>query len=301
VRGIETHVKKKILLFPVYVIHYWLVLWNKIFEFLHIMVYVSEFLKVIVRAIIYSIVKLVHGVVVEGKENLPKKGPLIIACNHQSYLDPPLIGTVGPRDLTFVSKIENFLIPILGPLIELGGVVRINRRGGEGVLDAIEKVLRGGSKIVFYPEGTIPGEEALGRSSIQRETGLLRGHTGVMRLALATGAVIVPCGISGTSNALPPEAIPNGKMFPMLRFGKRIKIKFGKPISYESCNLNEVSKEKVRELTDRLMEEIAKLVDTSMSFPPINVPVTDEDYKKIAEFEKYWGIGPARGEKFAKS
>ena len=287
---------KKIILVPVYLIHYWLVLWNKIFDWLHIKIPVRDFLKIIVRALFYAIFKIAHRVRVEGKENLARNGPFIIACNHQSYLDPPLIGTVGPRDLTFISKLENFDVPILGPLIDLGGAVRINRRGGEGVLDAIEKILRGGGKIVFYPEGTIPGEEAIGRSSIEKETGLLHGHTGAIRLALATGASIIPCGISGTSNALPPEAIPNGKMFPMLRFGKRIKVKFGKPIEYERHDLNEVTKEKVRELTDQLMLEISKLVDTSMSFPPIHVPVSDEDYKKITEFEKYWGIGPVRGE-----
>jgi 1-acyl-sn-glycerol-3-phosphate acyltransferase len=297
----EINVKKRLIMLFVYSIHYSLVGLNKLIGLLGVRAFVGKAVVIAGRALVYSLYKVGAKLVVEGYENVPKKGPAIIACNHQSYTDAPLIGTFGPRSIVHTSKIENFHVPILGPLLELTGVVPLAKRGGEGALSAVENILRAGGIIAIFPEGTIPGGRAVARSSIERETGLLRGRTGAVRLALSTGSVIVPCGLSGTSNALPPEAVPNRKMRPMLRFGKRIRVKFGRPISYERCDPDRVPREHIKELTNRMMKEISRLVDFSLSFPPYSVPLSDEDYKGIIEFEREWGVGPARNKNFVKA
>ena len=122
-----------------------------------------------------------------GLERIPPEGPVVLAISHTNFLDPVLAMAVCPRPVESVSKIENFQLFILGPLIRLYGVIPI-RRGEvdrEALSGAVE-VLRRGQVLIIAPEGT--------RSGVGR---LQKGRGGLAYIAARTGALIIPVGITG--------------------------------------------------------------------------------------------------------
>ncbi|MGQ9631777.1 MAG: lysophospholipid acyltransferase family protein [bacterium] len=210
---------------------------------------------VFLKAIVRLALALYFRVRIEGSGNVPDRGPVILAANHASFLDPLVLGAFLRRRIRFMSRKENFDIPVLRKLIELGGAVPVDRKGGGEGLEPFFDLLRGGEAVAIFPEGAIPGFDAPYEDILQ-ETGLLKGHTGMIRLALGTGSPIVPVGIRGTREALPPEAIPKRERSPFPR-PRRISIRFGKPISFE---VEKVDYNTLRRLTDSVMEEISRLV-----------------------------------------
>ncbi len=124
---------------------------------------------------------------VTGLENVPRSGPLIVAINHSSFLDPLMAGAFIPRDIVMMSKIENLRLPVLGIIVKLYGAFPIRR--GEADVQAMRKaleVLRGGGALLMAPEGT--------RSQDGR---LQPGHDGTALIALRTGARVLPVSIWG--------------------------------------------------------------------------------------------------------
>jgi len=160
---------------------------------------------------------------INGLEHLPASGPVILAANHTSFVDSPLLMFCLPRRVWFLGKAEymdswrtRHLFPAVGMIpIERGG-----RRGALSALRAALGVLEHGQAIGIYPEGT--------RS---RDGKLHRGHTGLGWLALRSGAPIVPVGIQGTAEVQPPDAalfklagdchIAIGREIPMSRYPGR--------------------------------------------------------------------------------
>ena len=121
---------------------------------------------------------------VEGRENLPARGPVILASNHRSFLDSIFLPLVVRRRVTFVAKAEYFDDPKTAWFFRASGQIPIRREGGsasERALASATEVLRAGGVFGIYPEGTRT-----------RDGFLHRGHTGVARLSLRTGAPIVP-------------------------------------------------------------------------------------------------------------
>lgn len=259
-------------------------LFVKVITFLGIRKPVSSALLFISKVILMFFHLIYFRLTIHGHHHIPKKGGVIIAANHQSYLDPPLVGLSILRKIAFVSKKENFEIPILGPLIELGGSYPIDRKGDEEALNFFADLLKKGHVVVIFPEGTIPAEEDKLRSDVEPITGLLKGKTGAIRLALKTRVPIVPLGISGSGKALCPEAVPKGERLPIPRPVK-ITMRFG-----EAFNLSEyynipLGREHLRKLSDQLMVRISRLVDHSRNFIPYTVPVSEETYKIFRAFE----------------
>jgi len=135
---------------------------------------------------------------IEGREHVPTEGPAIFCPNHTSVLDSFFLPLALPRRITYVGKAEymdswktKYLFPALG-------MIPIDRSGGsatERALNAAARVLEAGEYFGIYPEGT--------RS---RDGRLHRGHTGPARLALRTGAPIIPVGIRGSREVMPPDA-----------------------------------------------------------------------------------------------
>jgi len=205
----------------------------------------------------------------EGTELVPASGGVIFAINHQSWNDVQVVGATAPRRLRFLAKAEFIDWPILRHLIALSDSPFI-RRGGdkEGMSQAVE-ALRAGKALAIFPEGTIPGEEDVGRHEVEPDTGLLRGHTGAVRLAAAAGVPIVPVGVTGTGASFPPEVYPR---LELLEAPKKVPVtvRYGEPLSFDG--LADATHEELRAATKRLMLAISDLIDHARGYVPIEVP-----------------------------
>ncbi|MFH1130619.1 MAG: alpha/beta fold hydrolase [Pseudomonadota bacterium] len=224
--------------------------------------------------ILRSNFKLLNDFEVEGAENVPATGGVLLASNHQSWLDVQVLGVSCPRRVHFIAKSEFENWPILRHLVKFSESVFVRRGGDDAALECITEALRMGWALAIYPEGTIPGEEDVPRRAVNRKTGLLPGHTGVARLALSANVPIVPVGVSGTGRAFPPEIYPRLELI-RLPAAKPIWIRYGKPISMEDYQGREHTRELFREITDRVMGEISKLVDHRSNYAPIDVPIPE--------------------------
>lgn len=185
---------------------------------------------------------------VEGKEHVPAKGPAILASNHLSFSDSIFLPLVLRRKVTFVAKSEYFTSTgIKGFLIRLFFVaactIPIDRSGGEAAQRAIDMgldVLRRGRLFGIYPEGT--------RSPDGR---LYRGKTGVARLALLSGAPVIPVAMLNSDRIQPP-----GKVMPRIM---RAKLRFGPPLDFSRYAGMAGDRFVERAVTDEIMYELMQL------------------------------------------
>ena len=215
----------------------------------------------VARAILTPIFRAAWRIHTWGTGNLPDHGPAILCPNHTAAIDSFLLPSVLPRRITFVGKAEylddwktKHLFPALG-------MIPIDRKGGDAsqrALDAAAGVLERGELFGIYPEGT--------RS---RDGRLHKGHTGPARLALRTGAPIVPVGIIGTREIQPPGA-------PMPRLFRPCEIRIGRPIDV-SRRARSDERLLLRQVTDELMYEIRELsgqeyVDEYATRSPESIP-----------------------------
>ena len=192
--------------------------------------------------------RLIFRPQVEGRDNVPDTGPAIIASNHLSFSDSIFMPLMVKRKVTFVAKAEYFtgkgLKGWLTKMFFVGtGTIPVDRSGGraaQAALDTQLRVLREGNLAGIYPEGT--------RSPDGR---LYRGKTGVARLALESGAPVIPVVMLNADEIQPP-----GKIIPKV---KRVKIRFGKPMDF-SRYAGMVSDRFVeRAVTDEIMYELMEL------------------------------------------
>lgn len=170
---------------------------------------------------------------VTGTENVPSSGPLIVACNHVSYLDPPALGTACPRQLRYMAKAELFSIPILGPMIASFGAYPVDRRGSTAAaIKRSVEVLHQGGAIGIFPEGT------------RNLSGEIQPHRGVALLASLGKAAVVPACVSGSRNAL--------RLAP-------IKVAFGKPMILPAGR--RATRDDLSKFTVDVMNEIKALAE----------------------------------------
>jgi 1-acyl-sn-glycerol-3-phosphate acyltransferase len=179
---------------------------------------------------------------IEGAEHVPEQGPVILAANHVSFLDSPLLMFCLPRRVWFLGKAEYLDSWTTRYLFPAVGMIPLERTGGRGALAAMRSalgVLTRDEAIGIYPEGT------------RSRDGLLhRGHTGLAWIALKSGAPVLPVGIRGTAKVQPP-----GARFPSLRGDCSIRI--GMPIPMERYDDRDRRTQRI--LTDDVMFEIAQL------------------------------------------
>ncbi len=224
-----------------------------------------------VRKALMTQFRLVNKLEVSGEENVPTEGGVIYAINHTSWLDAQVVSASSPRKVSFLAKADFESWPLLRHVINLNDGIYVRRGGDNEALETIAQKLAEGACVAIFPEGTIPGEEDWGRWDVEPHTGLLRGKSGAVRLALMSGAVIVPVGVSGASKAFPPEAYPRMEKMPLPQPAP-VKVTYGKPIKIEKPE-GEISYEYLRTKTDEVMIEISKLVDFSMAYEPITLPL----------------------------
>jgi len=208
----------------------------------------------------------------EGLEHVPTEGGVLFASNHQSWNDVQVIGATCPRRLRFLAKSEFENWPILRHLIALSDSPFI-RRGGDpqGMTHAVQ-ALRDGKALVIFPEGTIPGEEDRMRHEVEPDTGMLRGHSGAVRMAIEGRVPIVPIGVSGTGASFPPEVYPRLEILEPPK-PVPVTVRYGKPLTFESSYGKTLSHDDLSRLTKQLMLAISGLVDHQRSYVPIQVPI----------------------------
>jgi 1-acyl-sn-glycerol-3-phosphate acyltransferase len=227
----------------------------------------------IVKALVTPFVRVFVRVRVEGREHIPRRGPVILASNHRSFLDSIFIPLVVRRRVTFVAKAEYFDDPKTAWFFRSCGQIPIRREGGsasERALSSATEVLRAGKVFGIYPEGT------------RTRDGLLhRGHTGVARLALRCNVPIVPIGLIGTDDVQPIDS----KMPKLFRV---VRIRFGEPVDPARYAGREHDHMALRELTDEVMYEICQLsgyeyVDTYATKQAEDIPTETARVASFAE------------------
>jgi len=185
----------------------------------------------------------------EGLENIPDDRPAIIASNHLSFCDSFFMPVMVPRKVTFLAKAEYFTTPgvkgFFSRMFMSGiGQVPIDRSDADSSQDALNtgvRVLRAGKLLGIYPEGT--------RSPDGR---LYRGKTGIARMVLETGAVVVPCAMVDTAIIQPA-----GRLLPKLR--PRPGVRFGKPLDFSRYEGMFGDRFVERSMTDEIMYELMDL------------------------------------------
>lgn len=192
------------------------------------------------------IFKILFAVEYHGLENIPKTGPLILAGNHPSYLDPVLVALPVKRTIRYMAWDALFKIPVLGWLIKTLGAfpVDIRRGKGESAFQEACKVLHKGYALGIFPEG---------QRSEQGPMGELR--TGAARLAIETGAAIVPITIGGASRAW-----PKWKLLPK---PAKIIVRYHKPICISDTDRETQRSDK--EFHQKIMREMAKSINRSLT------------------------------------
>ncbi|MEU3218128.1 lysophospholipid acyltransferase family protein [Streptomyces sp. NPDC006971] len=187
---------------------------------------------------------------VEGLENIPAHGPAILASNHLSFSDSFFLPAVLDRKVTFIAKSEYFTTPgvkgkLTAAFFKGVGQLPVDRSGargaGEAAVRAGIEVIESGGLFGIYPEGT--------RSPDGR---LYRGKPGgLARVALATGAPVIPVAMIDTEKIQPP-----GKVMPKLM---RPGIRIGKPLDFSRYHGMDGDRFILRSVTDEVMYEIMKL------------------------------------------
>jgi len=168
-------------------------------------------------------------------------GPVILAMNHESYLDPPLAGIASGREVRFLARKTLLDVPIVGSVLPRLNVIPVDQEGTDrSALKAMIRILKSGSGTVVFPEGarTLDGE-------------LQPALPGLGFIIAKTLAPVLPMRIFGAHKALPRGG---GR----LRFCP-ITIVIGEPIYFTEADLEPRSKERYQQLSDRVMSAIAAL------------------------------------------
>lgn len=181
----------------------------------------------------------------EGWDEVPN-GPCLFAANHQSMIDPPLIGGLIPREIAFVARKTLFENPVFGGVIRACRAIPLDR--GEADISAIRRtlaVLAEGRALLIFPEGT---------RSLDGE--LQAAKSGAGLLALKSGVPVVPIRIRGARDVL-----PRGAKWP--RGGAHIRVRFGRAIPAAELDAGRGHDDRYGEASRRILAAIAALPDVS--------------------------------------
>lgn len=192
------------------------------------------------RKIVYAVARAVFGfyfftlkgLKCEGVENIPETGAVIVAPNHKSNFDPPVIGVCSPRVVHYMAKEELFKNPIFGAAIRYFGTFPVKRGAiDRAAIRQAVKELKNGEPLGIFPEGTRVHGDKIGRF-----------HDGMASLALMTGTPILPVAVIGTEK-LPKKEGP-------------LAVVFGKPIPVEK---GKATAEKIEEINTAVREALLKM------------------------------------------
>ncbi len=194
----------------------------------------------ILKPLVVLLMRAWFGLRVRGAEHIPSSGPALIVSNHQSILDPPVIGGAARRQIYFLAKAELFRIPLVGWLFRALHARPVRREGSDPrALRTAALLLEEGKALLVFPEGTRSLDGRLGK-----------GKPGVGMLAVTSGAPVVPAYVSGTL-----EALPKGAAWPRR---SQVSVSFG-PALHFKAPISVGRKERYREATEEMMRGIAQL------------------------------------------
>lgn len=182
-----------------------------------------------------------------NSERVPKKGPVILASNHASFLDPPLVGAATTRGINYLARESLFRFLLLGWLLRRWNSVPVDREGGgaAGLRAILDRLLAGGA-IILFPEGTRT-----------RDGKLQPARSGIGLTVIKSTAAVLPVRVFGTY-----EAYGRHMKIPKPR---RIAVKFGRPMDFSALRAEAKTCSKARlkqiyqEVADEIMAAIAKL------------------------------------------
>jgi 1-acyl-sn-glycerol-3-phosphate acyltransferase len=190
---------------------------------------VSRPLYALIRGIVAPLFRLWFRMHVSGAEHIPREGPAIVAPNHKSFWDSFFIGVCTRRHLRFMAKTELIEARYGRLLVRLGAFPVRRGQADEDALETARVILRQGGLLALFPEGT----------RVRDPDNLGHPRRGAGRLALETGAPLVPCAITGT------EKIFRGGV-PVPR---RVQVAFSAPISVsELAPSQEAASELIEEM-----------------------------------------------------
>ena len=201
------------------------------------------------RFLIAPLARAVYRPRIEGREKVPRTGPVIFASNHLSFIDSIAIPVAAPRPVHFMAKSAYFEKWASRQFFTAIGAIPVERGAGQKALDALDQqrtLLEDGRAVALYPEGT--------RSLDGR---LYKGRTGVAFLALQTGAPVVPVGLIGTDKVMPVGAkIPTT--------AERITVRFGAPLDLSPHGAAASGRAR-RGATDEIMAAIHALSEQELA------------------------------------
>ncbi len=184
---------------------------------------------------------------VYNPENVPLQGPVILASNHESFLDPPLVGSALPRPVNYLARESLFRFPILGSILRSWNAVPVDRDGGgaSGLRAIFDRLLQGGA-ILLFPEGTRC-----------RDGKLQKARSGIGLTVIKSNAPVVPVRVFGTFAAYNRNH----------KFSKphTVIVRYGRPIDFSRLRTEAKTCAKPRlkaiyqEVADRIMSEISAL------------------------------------------
>jgi 1-acyl-sn-glycerol-3-phosphate acyltransferase len=180
-------------------------------------------------------------------ERVPLEGPVILAANHASFLDPPLIGSGLRRGINYLARESLFRFPGMGALLRSWQVVPVDRDGGgaAGLKTILDRLLAGGA-IILFPEGTRT-----------RDGRLQPARSGIGLTVIKSDAVVIPVRTFGTF-----EAYGRNQKFPR---PFPVAVKYGEPMRFEKLRAEAKNcsrarlKEIYQQIADEIMAAIAKL------------------------------------------
>ncbi|MFI1017092.1 lysophospholipid acyltransferase family protein [Streptomyces sp. NPDC020965] len=202
----------------------------------------------LIRAVLGPFLRLMFRARVEGVENIPGSGPVILAGNHLTFIDSMIMPLACPRPVYFIGKDEyvtgkGIKGKVMAWFFTGVGMIPVDRDGANGAVAALNtgrRMLEDGRVFGIYPEGT--------RSPDGR---LYRGRTGIARLTLMTGAPVVPFAVIGTD-----KLQPGGSGLP--RPG-RVTVRFGAPMEFSRYEGMGRDRYVLRAITDSVMTEVMRL------------------------------------------
>lgn len=190
--------------------------------------------------ITFLILKLLFRIRATGMENIPREGGVIIASNHASLADPPSLGCILPREVSYFAKVELLRVPLVGAFIAWANGIWVDREGDSaGSLKEMIRRLKNGWAVIVFPEGTRTKNGEFGEAK-----------SGAGMAAVMAGVPVVPCWIEGSFRAK--------------FFHSRITLHFLPPFHPEEITA-ETKKEHYLLVSKRIMYDINRLYNTQMA------------------------------------